>query len=151
MNRARTVKRISRKKRRTRKVKRISRKRRTRKKQSRKKKGGAFLSSFSLSSRNDPDEIKIKDRNIDYLQLLPGETETPRPSPNWVYKVIGSHRKGLKRKKYLKVQKESDDDMPIYEILESNAVKAESKTFIPSHVGVHIGETPSESAKRLVR
>jgi len=137
---------------RTRKFKKTNRKkRRTRKKQSRKKKGGAFLSSFSLSSRNDPDEIKIKDGNIDHLQLLPGGTETPRPSPNWVYKVIGSHRKGLKRKKYLKVQKESDDDMPIYEILESNAVKAESNTFIPSHVGVHIGETRSESAKRLVR
>jgi hypothetical protein len=113
---------MSRKKRRTRKVKRISRKK-SRKKQYRNKKGGAFLSSFSLSSRNDPDEITIKDRNIDYLQLLPGETETQKPSPNWVYKVIGSHRKGLNRNKYLKVQKESTDDMPIYEILKSNAIE----------------------------
>jgi len=122
MNRTRTVKRMSR----TRKVKRMNRTRKvqkTNRKKSRKKKGGAFLSSFSLSSRNDPDEITIKDRNIDYLQLLPGETETQKPSPNWVYKVIGSHRKGANRNKYLKVQKESTDDMPIYEILKSNAIE----------------------------
>ena len=122
MNRTRTVKRISRKKR---KVKRISRKKRKVKRISRKKsrkKGGAF----SLLPRNDPDEITIKDRNIGYLQLLPEETETQNPSPNWVYKVIGSHRKGLKRNKYLKVQKESTDDiMPIYEILKSNTIEHE--------------------------
>ena len=111
---------------------------RTRMRKTRKKNGGSFLPSLfsSTPSISIGDDIKLKDFDINHLQLLPGENQTQKPAPRWSYKVIDSHRKDPTRIKYLKVQREISDPTPIYEILVSNAVKVEpneNRPLVPAN------------------